>query len=58
MTQQCITKAELEGQLSLKADVTDVSSAITQTLLDNDLRKEVDLISNKLAQYRHEIDMD
>jgi len=38
--------------------VQDVSNAITEVVMANDVRKEVETIKTKLAQYRHEIDMD
>lgn len=36
----------------------DVSNAITEMVMDNDMRKELEAIKTKLGQYRHEIDMD
>ena len=36
----------------------DVSSAITEVMMNNDIKKELDAVKNTLGQYRHEIDMD
>ena len=44
--------------MTQKADIQDVSNAITEVMMSNDVRKEIEVIKSQLGQYRHEIDMD
>lgn len=53
-----MTKTQLENDLAQKADVQDVSNAITEVIMNNDVKKELEQVKNQLGQYRHEIDMD
>ena len=53
-----MNKSDLDAELAQKADVQDVSNAITEVMMTQDVRKEIEAIKTKLGQYRHEIDMD
>ena len=53
-----MTRVDFDTELERKADVQDVSNAITEMVMGNDIRNEVESIKTKLGQYRHEIDMD
>ncbi len=53
-----VSKSEFQTQMAQKADVQDVSNAITEVVMSNDTKKDIEAIKTKLAQYRHEIDMD
>ena len=58
MNQKCVLRADFDAELTQKADIQDVSNAITEVMMSNDLRKEIEAIKSQLGQYRHEIDMD
>lgn len=58
LAQKCVTRSDFENELSNKADVQDVSNAITEVVMSNDMRKDIESLKTKLAQYKHEIDMD
>ena len=53
-----ISNQELQQELAQKADVQDVSNAMTEVIVTTDCRKEVDNLKQQIVQYKQEIDME
>ena len=49
---------ELSAELANKADVQDVSNAITEIVVSTDTRKELESLKMKVNEYRQELDED
>ena len=44
--------------MAQKADVQDVSNAMTEVIVTTDCRKEVDSLRQQVNQYKQEVDME
>ena len=44
-----MTRVDLDSELERKADVQDVSNAITEMVMGNDMRKELEELKTKLG---------
>ena len=53
-----ISLQELQQEMAQKADVQDVSNAMTEVIVTTDCRKEVESLRQQLTQYKQEIDME
>ena len=44
-----MTRLDLENELANKADVQDVSNAITEVMMNNDIKKDLEAVKNQLG---------
>ena len=44
--------------MTQKADIQDVSNAMTEVIVTTDCRKEVETMKQQLTQYKQEVDME
>jgi len=56
--QKCVTRADFENELAQKADILEVSNAITEVVASSDVRKELEAVKTKLAQLKYAVEMD